>query len=132
MKPVEQTKIGMEGNCFSACVASILELPIEQVPEYTEEAGGWFFRWQAWLKERGLRFRIIPHANQGQIGYEPPAGWAIMNVKSLTLPGELHSVVSFAGEMKWNPHPERENGIGDAVDWYVFECLDPAPYFVTP
>ena len=126
MKEVEQTRIGMEGNCFAACVASILELPIEAVPDYTEQAGGWFYRWQVWLVERGLRFRIIPANQGGAIGYEPPAGWAIMNVKSLTLPGELHSVVSWNGQMKWNPHPQREKGVGEVVDYYIFEALDPS------
>ena len=126
MKEVEQTRIGMEWNCFAACVASILELPIEAVPDYTEQAGGWFYRWQVWLVERGLRFRIIPANQGGAIGYEPPAGWAIMNVKSLTLPGELHSVVSWNGQMKWNPHPQREKGVGEVVDYYIFEALDPS------
>ena len=32
MKPVDQTSFGFPGgNCFSACVASILELPIDDV-----------------------------------------------------------------------------------------------------
>lgn len=32
MKRVYQTKYGVEGNCFAACVASLLELPIDEVP----------------------------------------------------------------------------------------------------
>ena len=31
MKPVMQTRVGEEGNCLSACIASLLEVPIEEI-----------------------------------------------------------------------------------------------------
>lgn len=31
MKPVDQTRVGDEGNCLSACIASLLEVPLEEV-----------------------------------------------------------------------------------------------------
>ena len=35
VKPVYQTQFGMpNGNCFAACVASILELKIEDIPNF--------------------------------------------------------------------------------------------------
>lgn len=45
MKPVYQTQFGSGrsdddrplGNCFTACIASLLELPIAQVPHFYEE-----------------------------------------------------------------------------------------------
>lgn len=34
MKPAMQTKFGeYEGDCFAACIASLFELPIEDVPD---------------------------------------------------------------------------------------------------
>ena len=41
MKPVDQTLLasrGEPGDCWRACIASILELPIEDVPHFTLEA----------------------------------------------------------------------------------------------
>ena len=78
---VPQTKFGMEGNCFSACIASILGLSIEQVPEFTEEAGGWFFRWQVWLKQYGLHL---------EISSAPMPGLTIADVPSPTKIGRAH------------------------------------------
>jgi hypothetical protein len=36
MKPVNQTIHTLNGNCFQACVASVLELPLEKVPHFWE------------------------------------------------------------------------------------------------
>jgi hypothetical protein len=46
MKPVYQTKFGVpDGNCFNACVASVIECEIEDLPDLCEvEATG-----QNWL-----------------------------------------------------------------------------------
>lgn len=41
------------GNCFAACVASILEIDdLERVPNY--HGPTWYAQWQAWLAIRGL------------------------------------------------------------------------------
>ena len=52
MKPVRQTIFGKpDGNCFQACVASLLEVPLEEVPSFTEK---WWLELEAWLESRGL------------------------------------------------------------------------------
>lgn len=54
MKPVHQTVLGFpNGNCFAACIASLLEFPIEEVPI---QSGGedWLDQTQAFLKTKGL------------------------------------------------------------------------------
>ena len=60
MREVTQTRVGVpQGNCTEACIASILECPIEDVPDlYDAETGKGHSpeRWNllcAWLKERG-------------------------------------------------------------------------------
>lgn len=62
MIPVDQTTFGdgsdgkEPGNCFAACLASVLELPLSEVPNFmTEyEPVGWFLKAQRWLGGRGL------------------------------------------------------------------------------
>jgi hypothetical protein len=59
MKPVHQTVFGeSSGNCWSACLASILEVPIEDVPNFCGDPAcneNWFSDTDKWLQERGLR-----------------------------------------------------------------------------
>lgn len=55
MKPVMQTKFGAEGNCFDACVASLLGLPLEEV-DYFKGEETWYADFQNWLAPRGLAY----------------------------------------------------------------------------
>jgi hypothetical protein len=53
MIEVAQTKFGKdEGNCLSACIASLLELPIEEVPSFLDEIT-WKLDLNKWLAPRG-------------------------------------------------------------------------------
>ena len=57
MKPVMQTDFSITtGNCFAACVASILELDIDEVPNFCGlyDAESWEAFFDEWLCERGL------------------------------------------------------------------------------
>jgi hypothetical protein len=59
MTPVFQTTFGpTEGNCWQACLASVLDLPLDAVPEFAAGMGpgnaDWWEQTQAWLATRGL------------------------------------------------------------------------------
>jgi len=54
MIKIYQTKFGEEGDCFRACLASILELKIEDVPEFKEGHGVWYQKYRKWLQQFGL------------------------------------------------------------------------------
>ncbi|OGP67107.1 MAG: hypothetical protein A2031_07895 [Deltaproteobacteria bacterium RBG_19FT_COMBO_43_11] len=51
---IQQTKFGNgNGNCLLACVASILERPIEGIPDFNLSGTGWFGELYEWcLNER--------------------------------------------------------------------------------
>ena len=53
MKPVKQTRTGSNGNCFQACVASVLELPLEAVPDFCNGAD-WFLEFSKWILQFNL------------------------------------------------------------------------------
>lgn len=121
MKPVEQTQFGFPGgNCFAACMASVLELSLDAVPNF--ESVKWFHEWNEWLRPRNLSlmtFSIRPHDEW------KPDGVALLGAKSLR--GDwLHSVVILDGEIVWDPHPERALGVGAWMDYTVFQVLDPS------
>lgn len=132
MKPVEQTRFGLDGNCFAACLASILETPIESIPDPFDERLGdarqWRAKWdawRAWLAPRNLT--LLEYDDQGS----HPKGYAIMGVISHRVhPHEpskklLHAVVALDGACVWDPHPGRGGGFGRTIDWTVFTVLDP-------
>jgi len=109
MRSVDQTTYGPTyGNCISACIASILEMPIEAVPFFADE--NWWPRFLEWLAKRDLSATKIE-------GGPPPAGFTIAFGPSTRLAGRGHACVAFDGIIVHDPHPSRE-GL-PIVDHYV-------------
>lgn len=119
MKPVEQTKLTYpDGNCMAACVASLLELPLDDVPDYKGE--GWFDRWNGWLAQWNLTFVNFRADCEWK-----PLGYSILAADSPR--GDwLHAVVCLDGEVVWDPHPQREMGLREWREWTCFVVLDPS------
>ena len=123
MKPVEQTKLSYpDGNCFAACLASVLEVALEEVPCF--HGDGWLDRYNEWLAPRNLVLINLTYASaEGEPWY--PAGYSLLAAKSPR--GDwLHAVVCLDGEVVWDPHPQREMGIGERKEWTIFYVRDPA------
>ena len=115
MIPVDQTMFydatlpdeRQRGNCWSAVLASLLELPIEQVPNFVQidEDGGpnWWEHTFDWLKERGHTLRMIAH------GEEPVDEYFIATGMSPRGNGNVyHAVIYRNGALAHDPHPERK------------------------
>ena len=56
MRPVRQTITTVPGgNCFAACVAAILEIPIDHVPNFCADGTeDWMAKGNEWFGRRGL------------------------------------------------------------------------------
>ncbi len=81
---------------MAACIASLLELSIEDVPNPHDK--DWWDQWLAWLRPRGL---YLVEASGGD--WLPP-GYSILVGKSPR--GDfLHAVVAYNGEIVHDPHP---------------------------
>lgn len=110
MKPVFQKIIDADtGDCFTACLASVLEIPYEEVPNFVFDlhSNGKIYEFYQtvakWLKERGL--------NMVTVSAKHLADWrclgdlhAIASVPSQKFPGITHAVV-----VKWTEIPEHKN-----------------------
>lgn len=114
MIPVDQTLFGKNGNCWAACIASILEVPLEGVPNFCALPGNWLEKAEEWLRKHheltvlGFRAR-----GEGAFYCRP----ALHHVMSGPGPrGLLHAVVGFQGEMVHDPHPSR-NGLIEAEEY---------------
>ena len=122
MIKVEQTVLkAPNGNCLAACMASIFELSIDEVPQHPDIAS-----WRSWLAERNLQFVRWPYGTEQS---SIPRGYSILlaiSPRSTEDYTTQHAVVCFDGEIVWDPHPHRDDGLGERVQWIVLAVLDPA------
>jgi len=112
MIKVFQDKFGKDGNCFSACLASILELNLAEVPNFQEPNGAWYGKYQRWAQKKDLGLVCI----KGLYGMEDhyiPKVYCIVSGKSQR--GFDHATVYFGKEMVHDPHPEG-GGVKDITD----------------
>ena len=126
MRRVWQTVIDTErGDCERACVATILGLDIEEVPNFSApEVRADHTRWlRTWLQSRGYGL-IEPKRDAGPTAYTYTGleGLvALATVPSQRFPGCRHAVV-----VGWRPDPV----FPDALECYVVHDPNPgnAPY----
>ena len=101
MRPVYQTRTGEIGNCFAACLASILEEPLPELGltsdhDYDENVN-------KWLAARGLRYTQVPSDVK-------PMGWT--TIEGISPRGGMHATVGLDGKIVWDPHPNDGTGHG--------------------
>lgn len=97
MKPVKQRTVNPQyGDCFSACLASLLELPIEVVPNDHSEQ--WFPIVRLFLSQFGLALSF--HNAQSPIWDESP--W-IASVRSNNFAEVTHAIIMQNGEVLFDP-----------------------------
>jgi len=97
MKPVKQRTVNPQyGDCFPACLASLLELPIEVIPN--DHSGTWFQIIRVFLGQFGLSLTF--HNSQGPIWSETP--W-IASVKSKNYQDTTHAIIMQDQEVLFDP-----------------------------
>jgi hypothetical protein len=110
VKPVDQTSYGLlDGNCFSACIASILEVALGDVPYFWGPRQEWFARW---LAGQGLAAALYPR------DVHVPLGYSIAGGPSARFAGRMHACVALDGVIVHDPHPSRD-GLPLGVMEYV-------------
>lgn len=123
MKPVDQEfihlpGIGQHGDCQRAVIASLLELPIADVPHFgqlhAEGKGDFWGLLLEFLASRGFNYvqmakpKFVWHGAPvfHEIGGPSPRG-----------NGVFHVVVGCNGEVFFDPHPSRAGLAGDPDKW---------------
>lgn len=98
------------GNCFATCIANILHLDIEDVPNVETlfkvskngKNGYWFDVFMSWLYSIGYYYDQITEDN-------PPQKDELYLANGLSERGVMHSVIYKNGELYFDPYP---NGKG--------------------
>jgi hypothetical protein len=120
MRPIRQTETVLgRGNCLAACIASLLDLSIEDVPNFRTAEDQWGAL-QAWLSDRGLC--AIRVAAQPSLISSMPPQYCILTGPSPRNP-VLHAVIGlWEGErtaMVHDPHPDG-TGLAGPVEYVTF------------
>jgi len=118
VKPVHQTEFSLRrGNCLQASVASVLELSLDEVPNFMLDPDSLTASLDKFLSKFGL-VSLTLHADQ-MSGWKP-TGYHLMGGPSLRHAGDIwHSVVGLDGDIAFDPHP---SGVGlcEVKDYTVF------------
>ena len=112
---------------MSACIASILDIPLSEVPYFVGMGERWFAGIISWLRERNLCIARY-HPRCGRVGAEAglgfegiPKGWSLMSGPSVR--GSWgHMVVAFDGQLFHDPHPEG-GGLKDNIVWDYMQIV---------
>lgn len=120
MRPVDMTIFHdpprSYGNCFSACLASLLELPIEDFDEFHRLYSAWGVLYDSGEKVPWETRVAHMHEIEKRAGHIPvhvqlggdaivPRGWSIANGPAER--GVDHSCVALDGIIIHDPHPSR-------------------------
>jgi hypothetical protein len=130
---INQTVTGPRGNCYSACLAMMLGLPISEVPNFCDTPGleedpGPIFQAaaKAWLAARG--WGHITVAAHGPF-FKRWFSKGFVMAAGMTSRGFLHSVIYKDGELWHDPHPSHDGltAVGEVDLLYPLKPFAAAP-----
>lgn len=119
---------GFYGDCFRACIASLLHMPTEQVPHVLENYGDepdadFIGRMNLWLNRHRLVFIEFPTAQdedallQVSRAYFGDVHYVLLGRSKR---GYNHNAIYKAGELVHDPHPEGGGIVGPAEDGFYW------------
>lgn len=128
MTPTKQTVLhdpanGLHGNCLSAVVASLLHLPIEDVPLFiTPET--WVKDMNAWLRPFGLAYCMVEDFECHIDAYGIEGLWHEVSGNTTRSKDVMHACVAKDGEFVFDPHPD-DTGLTKITCHGFFIALEP-------
>jgi len=111
------------GNCLQACVASVMELPLEAVPNFSQYFGreDWYETVAEFLKPYGL-YPIELHQPKEGWGNFAPMGYHLITGHSPR--GRYHhTIVGYRGKPIHDPYPGGNCELEDVTSYMVFVSL---------
>jgi len=135
MKPVVQEflhdpSIGQYGDCQRAVLASLLELPIADVPHFLQDAKGdpatYWEALQIFCRSHGYVYLTVPNGPANFYGDEGDVFHEISG-PSPRHAGTFHAVVGKNGAIFHDPHPSGMGLAGDPSIWERAYLVKAAP-----
>ncbi len=120
MKPVYQTKFGPHGNCMQAAIASILELSLDDVPDFpTDDGDKQMGAVNAFLRPYGIILIHVTYSNKAKI----PNLYHLLDGEGCK-DGVMHTTVAFAGKTVHDPDLNRGE-LRAPIEIGFFVAIDP-------
>lgn len=132
MTPQDQEFINIPGqqygDCMRACVASLLDLSIADVPHFLRDADGdpgkfWHGVYD-FIEARGWEYVPARQAHDGAMCQDLD-GYHIIGGPSPRGGGLLHAVVGRHGQVVFDPHPSKAGLAGTRDEWDFDYMLRP-------
>lgn len=111
---------GQTGDCVRACLATLLDLPLGEVPHFAQlhpDTRKFDRAINAWLGHRGLAHL---EANPFDFDWTMRDGTDVYHLIYGPSPrgqGVLHAVVGRNGRIEFDPHPDRSGLAGEPSEW---------------
>lgn len=109
-----------QGNCMQACVASLFNIPMADVPNFAAEKQ-WFKSFREFICAKGYVINSRVKTADGEL--HVPTGLHLVSGKSSR--GCEHMVIYKNGKLFHDPHPSNE-GIEKVLEFWMLLPLDPA------
>ena len=108
MLPVKQTRLKENGNCFEACIASLLNLKLEGVPDLLAyDQGPWMEKLNEWLniKYNLVYMEVHMPSNEVENFFLNKDFYHVIIGNTTRSPEIKHAVIGRKGKMVYDPHP---------------------------
>jgi hypothetical protein len=128
MKPTKQTILhdplnNRHGNCLPAVLASLLHIPIENVPIFATP-GTWVKDLNTWLRPFGLAYCLIEDFECQIDAYGIEGLWHEVSGNTTRNKEVKHACVAKDGEFVFDPHPD-DSGLTKVTCHGFFIALEP-------
>jgi len=137
--PVDQTQFrddtGQRGNCFSACIASLLEIDLAGVPCFMQAETKWMNEANEWLAKHGYWYLYLPGDQMDYVRMPGvPDPWCIVAGVSPRDAELGHACVGrwhchadwWTIKIVHDPHPSRLGLVGEHKGYGFLVPVDPA------
>jgi len=128
MTPTKQTVLhdpanGLHGNCLSAVLASLLHLPIDEVPLFISP-DTWVKDLNSWLRQFGLAYCMVEDFECHIDAYGIEGLWHEVSGNTTRSKDVTHACVAKDGEFVFDPHPD-DTGLTKITCHGFFIALEP-------
>lgn len=114
---------GQHGNCLSAVLSSLLELPISKIPVFANPET-WVKDLNEWLKQFGLAYYLVTNLPESLAAYGIKELYHEIAGTTERSNEVLHACVALNGKIIHDPHPS-DAGLKEIVSYGLFVLLEP-------
>jgi hypothetical protein len=127
MKKVMQTRFADGGNCLQACLASILEIPLERAPDPSNSGHPWVDVLSRWLNRRGWGVVHFDAQAPGRnLCLDLGDAFVIACGKTTRSKTRRHAVLYHKGRLAHDPLPGGHGLKGPPEEFLILFPLNPA------